>query len=261
MALGKASGEVNSAPKTAAEDATLDIVRLLVETEARHAEAHVDRQATAGHDTGDVPVAPRVAPRRVTLLGKPQGRGGRPLAAPEVAELEDLRPRRFGLKLPRLGRKPAVKPAAKPVKEQSGAPRMNLNRKDMARYGKLAALVAVGLVVLFRPWLIPLLLFMAVWLGLIVFLLLGSARVSELGAAAWEYYQQRRPKGAAKIVTRLQNAADRLDGILARMPARVADGIYTPDLGRSARDMAQQNRSLSEEDPFARLGGSRSPAE
>lgn len=257
MALGKASQEDDSAPETAAEDVTLDIVRLLVETEARHAEAHMEQRVTAGGDTGDGPVAARVTPRRVTLRGKPQGRGGRALAEPEAAQGEDLRPERFGLRLPRLQRRPA----AEQVREPDGGKRTVLRRKDMIHLGKPAALMGFALVVLFKPWLIPLILFMAFWLGLIVFLLLGSARVSELGEAAWVFYRQRRPKRAAAIITRLQKAADRLDGILARLPARLADGIYTPDLGRSARDMALENRSLGKDDPFSRLGRAPTPAD
>ena len=102
---------------------------------------------------------------------------------------------------------------------------------------------------------------MLVWLALIVFLLLGSARISELSEGAWIWYQSKRPDRAQKIIVRLQRAADRVDGLLARLPERFSDGIYTPDLGRSERDMALENVELPQDDPFERLALRRSPAE
>ena len=117
------------------------------------------------------------------------------------------------------------------------------------------------MIVFLKPWLVPLLVFMFVWLALIVFLLLGSARISEVAQRAWELFQQKRPEQAARIMTKLQNTADRVDGILARLPARFVDGFFTPDLGRSQRDMARENVQLPQDDPFERLAARRQPAQ
>lgn len=269
MTVGKPFEEGDSAPGSAEDDATLDIVRLLIETETRHAETHQGRSASAEGGAGGEPAAGRVAPRRVTLHGKPKLRGRHvPQEALSAGELEfetadapeDLRPRRFGLRMPRLKMPRILTQRAGQMAPQK-AGRMTMDRKRLVRAGKLAALAGAVLLVWFKPWLIPLLLFIVVWLALIVFLLLGSARISELLERGWAFYQARRPAKAAQIIARLQKAADRLDGILARMPERLADGIFTPDLGRSARDMAAENRPLPENDPFERLTRGRQPAE
>ena len=110
MTLGKHQDEAISAPDSARDDDTLDIVRLLIETETRHAKAHPERRGEAHgegrDDAGASSAAARIAPRRVTLRGQPKDVRGRPVAASDEApyRAEDLRPSRFGLKWPALER-------------------------------------------------------------------------------------------------------------------------------------------------------------
>jgi len=269
MALGKLSEEGITAPSSVDDDATLDIVRLLIEAETRHSVAHPERQAGATVGAGVEPATAPVAPRRVTLRGQPKLRGESfscaahdegDIAAPRPERnVEDLRPRRLGLRWPRFT--PLAKFSGLFGRPQQGERKAKLDIGAIRKYGKLAMLMVLGLIVLFKPWLIPVVLFISVWLSLIVFLLLGSSRISELIESAWEMYQARRPGSAARIMGRLQNAADRLDGILARLPARFADGVFTPDLGRSERDMALENVQLPQNDPFERLVIRQDPAE
>lgn len=273
MTLGKHQDEATIAPDSAKDDDTLDIVRLLIETETRHAETHPERlgeaHGEARGDAGESSAAASIAPRRVTLRGKPKMLRARPEGDPDEDEAmtwvgsdgtsEDLRPSRFGLKLPRLTRLKQIRRKVARFKAPSG--KRKFEKDQMMRYAKLTGLTALALVVLFKPWLIPLILFMLAWLALIVFLLLGSARISEILESAWLWYQGKRPEKAQKIMERLQCAADRVDGILARLPERFSDGIYTPDLGRSARDMALENVQLPQDDPFERLALRRAPAE
>ena len=265
MTLGKHQDEAISAPDSAKDDDTLDIVRLLIETETRHAKAHPERRGEAhgeGHDDASASsAAAPISPRRVTLRGQPKDVRGRPVAASDEARYraEDLRPGRFGLKWPRLSALKRIGGMRARSRQHVGTSK--IEKDQILRYLKLAGLTALALVILFKPWLIPLVLFMLVWLALIVFLLLGSARISELSEGAWIWYQSKCPERAQKIIMRLQRAADRVDGLLARLPERFSDGIYTPDLGRSERDMALENVELPQDDPFERLALRRSPAE
>ena len=265
MTLGKHQDEAISAPDSAKDDDTLDIVRLLIETETRHAKVHPERRGEAHgegrDDAGVSSAAARIAPRRVTLRGQPKDVRGRPVEASDEAlyRAEDLRPSRFGLKWPRLSALKRIGGMRARSRQHAGTSK--IEKDQILRYLKLMGLTALALVILLKPWLIPLVLFMLVWLALIVFLLLGSARISELSEGAWIWYQSKRPDRAQKIIERLQRAADRVDGLLARLPERFSDGIYTPDLGRSERDMALENVELPQDDPFERLALRRSPAE
>ncbi len=308
-------GQTTSRPSdTSDEDATLDIVRLLVETENRR--QHAQSEATGGAgivraadskplagSAGDVvghTANGEIRPRRSFLKptrdaipahSGPQLGQGLTHVEPQVdelPELEDLRPRKLGVGMPRLRRPrvklprfamplwgkraskpPREKPLEKPVKQLLQKPEPiggtgSSSREDQtgwSQYAKLAVLVAVGLVVVFKPWLIPLILFVMVWLALILFLVLGSARMSDISSGFCNYLRNKYPERAARLLVRLQNAADRLDGILARMPERLVDGIYSPDLGRSARDLDDTSIHALDDDPFDRLQAHRTPAE
>lgn len=277
MTLGKHQDSSISAPDSAADDATLDIVRLLIETEARHAQAYPEQAGEAQGDAGARLAAGRVAPRRVTLAAQARARGHSAVSQgtasqPEPAPpLEDLRPRSlargwfgWGAVFGRGVRPTALwagglRASGLRISALQGTGR--LERAQIVQYAKLAGLVALGVVILFKPWLIPALFFMLVWLVLILFLVLGSSRISELSEALWGWYQAMRPARAEAVVVRLQRAADRVDGILARLPARVSDGIYTPDLGRSARDRMREGQVLPQGDPLDRLALRHGPAE
>lgn len=109
-------------------------------------------------------------------------------------------------------------------------------------------------VMIWRPWLIPGLLFLTFWLGLIAYFTLGPERVSELVQAGWERFSRRFPERAGRILARVQHGADRMDGWLARLPERWTDGIYLPDLGRST---VNENPVEERDDPFEKLAAER----
>lgn len=290
MTLGEPSGKAQSTPCSAQDDATLDIVRLLVETEARYVAAQQARGVEVEDSAGAAPAGGFAVPQPLTLKGVPRQRG-QPLPPEmgELGEVEDLRPYRLGMRLPlwlvrgpsawrarwRRERRPgagglhrwfgarlawplkrAVRPRRAAQSDATPVPRGRLRRRI-----RLVAFGAAVVVIWAKPWLVPVLLFMALWLVLIGFLVLGSARVSEVFALACQAYQRRWPASAARVVLRLQAAADRLDGLLARLPARISDGVYTPDLGRSARDLAREGAQLPEADPYERLHRQRTAAE
>lgn len=258
---------------TTDEDATLDIVRLLVETESRRADQQSSGPAQASYiaATGQQPAEEAVArpkPKRSFRRNHDGATRARPEATdvcptPDpLPEVEDLRPKklgfaapRFKLTVPKLGKRKAGQQSAQPK-----SPRLDVLREtDWAQYGKLAGLVAIGFVIVFKPWVIPLILFVLIWLSLIVFLLLGSARVSDVFANVWSYWRDEHPERAERILTGLQRAADRLDGLLARLPERLVDGIYSPDLGRSQRDMGEADTQVLGADPFDRLASHHTP--
>lgn len=122
--------------------------------------------------------------------------------------------------------------------------------KEFRPTRKQIALVALIGIVLWRPWLIPGLLFVAFWVALIVYLTLGPDRVAEIAYGRWQWFSARYPERAGRLLTRAQRGADRLDGWLARLPERWTDGIYLPDLGRSQSEAGPVE---DQPDPFDRL--------
>lgn len=252
-------------------DETLEIVRLMIETEERHAETHreplpttvnglekqksatpASRMATLEHQTEDkIPNEARVSD---ALPMTEASRGFEPQRRAMLERFpvprEDLsRKRRHMPPLPRLKLpKPSLKRAAEP-----SARKTQMNRQDAVQYAKLAGLVAGALIIFFKPWVLPLVLFVLLWLSLILFLVLGGARISELLQAGWRGYARRRPEASARMLARLQRSADRVDGLLARLPEKWADGIYTPDLGRSTSEWSAAAVADLAEDPFDKL--------
>ncbi len=114
--------------------------------------------------------------------------------------------------------------------------------------------VLIIAVAIWKPWLIPGLLFLLFWVSLIVYFSLGPDRVTELVLGGWEFFEKRQPERAARWLARIQSGADRVDGWLARLPERWTDGIYLPDLGRSGvGGDALDDRP----DPFDRLSSER----
>lgn len=122
--------------------------------------------------------------------------------------------------------------------------------KEFRPTKKQIALFVLAVVVIWRPWLVPLLLFVALFSALIAYLTLGPDRVAELIAARWEWFQKRYPERAEIVLGKAQRGADRLDAWLAKLPEKWTDGVYLPDLGRSDAD----GKPLDDKpDPFDRL--------
>jgi hypothetical protein len=115
---------------------------------------------------------------------------------------------------------------------------------------KHIALVALAGVMIWRPWLIPGILFVSFWVGLIVFLTLGPDRAMEKFASFWNRLERRRPQTA----DRLRNGADRFalkfDALLDRLPDHWAEKLALPDLSRRTEADADLDDTT---DPFDRL--------
>lgn len=109
-------------------------------------------------------------------------------------------------------------------------------------------------VMVWRPWLIPGILFLLFWIGLIVHLTLGPDRVAELLTPIRQKLAARYPEKAETMRRRAQAGADRLESWIERLPARWRDGIYLPDLGRSEKDGIPE---MMKADPFDRLSRGR----
>lgn len=203
------------------------------------------------------------AARAVTRRKSPERH---PLSSPET-RLQSLRRRFAGLF---ARRKVAAAPQSNgPVPDPKGHPvrttvtpapaatseltlvqRMLKAVKDFRPTRKQIALFALLVVMVWRPWLIPGLVFVLFWVGLIAYLTIGPDRIAEICAARWDWFQQRHPERAATLQGKVQRGADRVDGWLARLPESWTDGIYLPDFGRSA---AQGGALDDQPDPFDRL--------
>ena len=108
----------------------------------------------------------------------------------------------------------------------------------------VAAVIAI---MYFRPWLIPITLFVLFLSVLIAYLTLGPDRVAELVVGAWQKLRARRPELAETIRQRAELMATRIDAALDRVPGSWTDGLHVPDF--SEADTAIGDRP----DPFDRL--------
>lgn len=153
------------------------------------------------------------------------------------------------------GPEPAHEPGPEPAPEMAAALRGLKARiaayEPKRRHGVVLLLLAL---MIWRPWLIPGLLFLALWVILIVYFTVGPDRITELALGVWEWFSKRHPERAQRWLTRIQAGADRLDGWLAALPESWTDGIYLPDLGRSA---TEERPEALEADPFDRLQSER----
>ena len=217
-------------------DDTLSAVRTMMEAAAQAPQPEGRRPVAANRTRSDID--------RSETARQP----ARPFAAlPEAAETAP-----GGGVLSRLGRMLPRKGGA----AERAAPVEGLKARlaGFEPTRKQAALVALVAVMVWWPWLIPGLLFLTFWAGLIAYFSLGPDRVSELVVSAWAKFEKRSPERAARSLARIQAAADRIDGWLARLPERWTDGIYLPDLGRS---QVIEAASEPKGDPFDRLASER----
>jgi len=254
------------------EDETLEIVRLMMEAETGASKAPPetasDQGGAARPEPSQTPQAPaggsaaptpgqvnghRIPTRRAKQVPRcERSKDQFDTLEPQAALREEDPGPGKALRLSRL-RFPPLRRRAPHSEDHPDEGRQAMPRKRAVLYAKLAALAGAALLLVWKPWLVPLLIFLTIWLALVLFLLLGSTRISELTAKAWAFYCARRPKRAARIYKALQRGADRADGLLARLPEKWTEGIYTPDLGRSELGLSAARRAALEDDPFSRL--------
>lgn len=258
------------------EDETLEVVRLMIAAETGASQPHSD---SATDEAGDAEPEPgkglhdapggkaERTPRKATGQSDPTrlaphvpgdlSRGSlfdplKPQAAPNGEDSGQGGWKGKALRLPSL-RMPRIRWRSASSQERPDQGGQADTRARAILCAKLAALGGAALLLVLKPWLLPLLIFMAIWLALVLFLLLGSTRISEMTAKAWAFYSARRPERAARIYKALQRGADRVDGLLARLPEKWTEGIYTPELGRSELGLSAARRAVLEDDPFSRL--------
>ena len=146
-----------------------------------------------------------------------------------------------------------AEPQEMPVAKEGGRTLLQAIKEFRPTRKQIAFVVLAGIVV-WRPWLIPGLLFVLFWVGLIAYLTMGPDRVSEVAQGRWEWFRARFPERAERVMGWMQRSADRMDGWLARLPERWTDGVYLPDLGRSQADAEPAD---AQPDPFDRLAAER----
>lgn len=281
----------NDAAATEPVDETLSVVRqMLAEAKQDAPEKPAPKQAVAAAAHDPAPQTARQNPQeRITTRGRA---ALPPLEAPEVPPnatrkiTHNKAPERHPLSSPqsrvsrlwsrvggvfsRRGRgdvpvdpgQPAQAPAQ--AMDQPGQPvdtaeltlvqRAVKAVKEFRPTRKQIALFTLLVVMVWRPWLIPGLVFVLFWVGLIAYLTLGPDRISEIAAARWEWFQRRHPERAEAMLGKVQRGADRVDGWLARLPESWTDGIYLPDFGRSASESGALD---DQPDPFDRLAAER----
>ena len=106
---------------------------------------------------------------------------------------------------------------------------------------------ALVVIMYFRPWLIPVTLFITFWVVLIGYLTLGPDRVAELVVGAWQRLHARRPELAETIRQRAEAMATRIDAALDRVPGSWTDRLHVPDFSEPDPSVADRP------DPFERL--------
>jgi len=142
----------------------------------------------------------------------------------------------------------AEKKNAKPQRKATGALIARIKGYRPTRRHIFWAVVAV--IVIWRPWLIPGLLFVAFWVGLIAYLTLGPDRIAEWCAASWEKLSRRKPALAERLRQRADTFALKFDALLERLPDKWAEKLALPDLSQAG---TSQNDLDERPDPFDKL--------
>lgn len=111
-------------------------------------------------------------------------------------------------------------------------------------------LVVLAGVVIWRPWLVPGILFVTFWIGLIVYLTLGPDRTMEKLSAVWTWLQRTRPETAEKLRDSADRFALKFDALLERLPDRWAERLALPDFSQPSDAQVKMDEAT---DPFDRL--------
>lgn len=109
---------------------------------------------------------------------------------------------------------------------------------------------AFVIVMILRPWLIPGILFVTFWVGLIAWLTLGPDRMLEWAGNAWDRLSTRNPDLAERLRQRGDAFALRFDAMLDKLPDSWAEKLALPDMSRPL----EVEKDLSKApDPFEKL--------
>jgi hypothetical protein len=115
---------------------------------------------------------------------------------------------------------------------------------------KHVILMALGLLVFFRPWLVVGIVLLSLMIFTGVFLILGYDGFWKRGMAIARWYARRSPDRAAAMQVRLDRFAMQWDAVLDRFPEGTVDGLYLPDFqeleAAEARHEAALERRLKD---------------
>ena len=144
------------------------------------------------------------------------------------------------------------KPAAAPARGAKRSLRARILGYRPSRRPLVLTAVALvaALVVMLRPWLIPAILFVTFWVGLIAYLTLGHDRVVEMLTTAWDRFAARWPGRADALRHRADAFALKFDAFLEKLPKSWAKKLVLRDLS----EPADTGPSLDDlPDPFEKL--------
>ncbi|SLN41724.1 hypothetical protein PEL8287_02099 [Roseovarius litorisediminis] len=115
---------------------------------------------------------------------------------------------------------------------------------------KHSIIAVLALIMVLRPWFLPVFLFVSFWVILISYFSLGPDRVAELLVGLWQRIDRRNPKLAESIRQRAEAGAERIDAFMDRLPAKWTEGYQSPDFSRLAEPDPVSQDQL---DPFDRI--------
>jgi len=183
--------------------------------------------------------------------GVPDARGAG-LAAPDSARDMIRKVMQEGDRPSSHKRLPKLEPPeSAPAPRQAGRP---APMPDAARRRRFKPrrrhiwLLAIALVMVWKPLLLPLIVLVTFWIGLICYLTLGHERVAAACAQIWSRFAARWPARAARALKRGDAFALWWDGVLDRLPEKWAARLALPDLSGDAPGLPDDAP-----DPFDKL--------
>ena len=146
-----------------------------------------------------------------------------------------------------------AQPAKNRFKSRKTNPKARSLKGRMLAYRPTRNHILIGafvIVMILRPWLIPGILFVTFWVGLIAWLTLGPDRMLEWAGNAWDRLSTRNPDLAERLRQRGDAFALRFDAMLDKLPDSWAEKLALPDMSRPLE--AEKDLSKAP-DPFEKL--------
>jgi hypothetical protein len=254
------NADAGTARPAEAEDATLDVVRRMIEAAAAAPPPEPEPQTPAApvaeameaRAQADAEDAPEDTPagRGPSRAGATPGRIARLLRrapAPDVADPDPLAPQHWADPVePDPDTTAALRGWHKRLAGAVAAKlRHFLRRPDAPRW---IALALLALAAIFDPWFFVALLVIFGLAAVVAYFTLGPDRVAELVVAWHDRLAQRDPDKAEVIRRRAARVSRVLAALIERLPERWTAGLYLPDF-----EPAEAMPAKLQDDPFAKL--------
>lgn len=227
----KTSSPDKAVPEHDLDADSLSAIRSILTEE----EAPAPRRARGRAASPEAQTPRDVAPLRTKASAFPQLTTAEP--DPTAADVSPKPAKRgFSLRRKQAPSEPAPRPAAaasRPVSEDMTG-ETGRGIKGYRPKPAHIVLALLGLLVLFRPWLVLGLTLLFAFILVGVFLIVGYDGFWKSVMKAGRWYAARRPERAAKLNKRLDSFAMKWDAILDRFPEGSVDGLYLPDFGELA---------------------------